>query len=437
MQKKRDFNGVYADERLDRIAYPLGGIGAGMICIEGNGALSHFSLRHKPDFISEPVVFSALYAKGDNYAARVLEGPLPERKVRGRMIGVSAQPGLPWLGDTSYLLPRCRSATFEARFPFATVRLADPQLPVEIEIKAWSPFIPGDSENSSLPVCGLIYNFTNTSAERVEAVYSFHAQNFMAKRPLLRRRATSRGTARIGKGCIVLSQAGTPQEPWEEGHFCAALEGGDALANAAWYRGSRSDALRLLWQGIESGACEAGQVYATGPASPGASLYLPFALGPGQSRTVNLLLSWYVPDSGFYVQGFGYSRPTPENPSYKPWYSARFSGIDDIARYWRSTYTRLLSETEGFTKCFYDTTLPDEVVEAVGANLTILKSPTIFRQQDGRVWCWEGSNNSEHFCFGSCTHVWNYAQALAHLFPDLERTLRQTEFDEALLDDGL
>ena len=37
------FTGAY----LDHVAFPLGGIGAGMVCLEGTGALSHVSLRHK------------------------------------------------------------------------------------------------------------------------------------------------------------------------------------------------------------------------------------------------------------------------------------------------------------------------------------------------------------------------------------------------------
>ena len=67
-------------------------------------------------------------------------------------------------------------------------------------------------------------------------------------------------------------------------------------------------------------------------------------------------------------------------------------------------------------------------MEPVPANLTILKSPTVMRQADGRLWAWEGSGDSSGCCHGSCTHVWNYAQALPHLFPSLERTLRETEF---------
>jgi hypothetical protein len=67
----------------------------------------------------------------------------------------------------------------------------------------------------------------------------------------------------------------------------------------------------------------------------------------------------------------------------------------------------------------------------VAANLAILKTPTVLRQPDGRLWCWEGCSDDRGCCAGSCTHVWNYAQAVPHLFPDLERTSRWTEFHES------
>jgi hypothetical protein len=72
----------------------------------------------------------------------------------------------------------------------------------------------------------------------------------------------------------------------------------------------------------------------------------------------------------------------------------------------------------------------------VGANLSILRSPTLLRQADGRLWAWEGCSDRQGCCAGSCTHVWNYAQALAHLFPELERSLRETELGECLGAEG-
>ncbi|HUP12226.1 MAG TPA: GH116 family glycosyl hydrolase, partial [Niastella sp.] len=68
--------------------------------------------------------------------------------------------------------------------------------------------------------------------------------------------------------------------------------------------------------------------------------------------------------------------------------------------------------------------------------LTILKSPTVLRQYDGRLWSWEGCGDDSGCCHGSCTHVWNYAQTMPHLFPTLERTLRHTEFCENQNDEG-
>jgi hypothetical protein len=39
---KRKYNGSTTNEFLNRVAFPMGGIGAGMICMEGTGAYHMF-----------------------------------------------------------------------------------------------------------------------------------------------------------------------------------------------------------------------------------------------------------------------------------------------------------------------------------------------------------------------------------------------------------
>ena len=45
-----------------------------MFCLEGTGAISHVSLRHHPDVMNEPYTFAAIYVKGVENGAKVLEG---------------------------------------------------------------------------------------------------------------------------------------------------------------------------------------------------------------------------------------------------------------------------------------------------------------------------------------------------------------------------
>src|SRR5690242_17694510 len=73
----RKFNEEYSGAHIEHIAFPLGGIGAGMICLEGTGSLSHFSIRNNPEMFNQPLAFAAIAVKGKRTIARVLEGPVP------------------------------------------------------------------------------------------------------------------------------------------------------------------------------------------------------------------------------------------------------------------------------------------------------------------------------------------------------------------------
>jgi hypothetical protein len=410
------FNGAYEGEFLNRVAFPLGGIGAGMICLEGTGALSHVSLRNRPEVFNEPCVFAALCVKGTSPVARVLEGPVPGWKLFGTPGSGNGAAG------TAFGLPRFREATFTVRFPFGTVGLSDPAMPVAVEITGWSPFVPGDADASSLPVAGLEYRFTSRSRRPVEAVFSFNARNFVAQ-------GENPKAIRPIEGGFILWGGPHNERPWEECAFAAAVHNPATRVNHAWFRGGWWDPLTLAWKDVARGAVTERPPVTQGGPAPGATLFVPFALEPGATRTVVLQLAWFAGQSDLRIG----KEPAPAAPAapraaHRPWYAQRFADINAVARHWHDVYADLRARSAQFRDCFHDTSLPPEAVEAAAANLTILKSPTVLRQADGRLWSWEGCGDSAGCCHGSCTHVWNYAQAIPHLFPALERSLRETEF---------
>jgi uncharacterized protein (DUF608 family) len=414
---RRAYDSEYATQYLNQVAFPMGGIGAGMICLEGTGALSHVSLRNRPEVFNEPCVFAAVSVKGKRPEARVLEGPVPARKLYGA-------PGTGnGAGGSTYGLPRFANAIFNTRFPFGVVTLGDPQLPLKVELTGWSPFEPGDPDNSSLPVAALEYRFTNRGKSPLEAVFSFNAKNFMA------REGAPQAVRPVGGG-FILWGGGAKDKPWEEAAFSATVSEPGVKVNHAWFRGGWWDALTMAWKDVAEGACYDRAPLSDGGPSPGASLFVPFQLAPGASKTIVLRLAWFVGQTNLRVgKDLAGTKSDPIQPAdYRPWYAGRFTEINGVTFYWRDHYHELRQKTGRFADCFYDSTLPPEVTEAVAANLTILKSPTVMRQTDGRLWSWEGCGDNAGCCHGSCTHVWNYAQAIPHLFPRLERTLRETEF---------
>lgn len=422
-----DFNGTYTGRYLNRLAFPIGGMGAGMVCLEGTGAISHVSVRNTPDIHHEPVMYAALTVKGKGEnIAKVLQGPVPERKYFGK-----PQSSL-GLARTTYGLPRFSESTFLSRFPFGEIQLEDEDIPIKVEITGWSPFVPGQEDDSSLPTGALEYHFSNPSDKSRECIYSFHSENFMQipLPPDWGNNFEPGDSIKEFKNGFLLWQDGTDENPHHEGGFAFFVDDENVKVNHRWFRGVQFDPQTITWKNVQD-----GKIVENSPVDgtvPGASLYVPFTLKPNEEKTITLKFCWYVPKSNLRK---GAEVPETEGSccssrTHVPWYAGQFNNIHELADYWGNRYDDLRKKTELFTTSFYESTLPNEVMEAITANLTILKSPTVLRQTDGRLWAWEGSRDNSGCCPGSCSHVWNYAQAIPHLFPSLERALRETEFHE-------
>jgi uncharacterized protein (DUF608 family) len=434
---KRHYNGPYSGEYLNRIAFPIGGLGAGMFCLEGTGAISHMSVRNKPEIFNEPGWFAAICIKGQKNKAKVLEGAVPDWK----KFGLSGAGN--GLGGATTGLPHFQKAVFKTRFPFATIDLSDNEMPLDVQLTGWSPFIPTEDDNSSLPVGAIEYKFTNKGTTAADAVFSFNAKNFLK---------IENGTNSIYSypNGFVLHEQGTKEKQLPSS-FAIFTDEEETVIDHCWFRGGWWDPVTMVWNAVKNG--EVKSVAPVESGAPGASLFVPFKLAPGKTKTIKVLMAWYTPESEITFGKMGDRKENCEPGSgccaspdvleldkydknfdgkfYKPWYSSRFGNVKEVSDSWKENYTGLRRKSALFSNAFYASTLPAEVIEAVASNLSILKSPTVLRQYDGRLWSWEGCGDTWGCCHGSCTHVWNYAQAIPHLFPALERTLRHTEFCES------
>ena len=153
-------------DHILRVALPMGGIGCGSVSLSGRGDLVDWEVMNRANKTmgeyglgSDVRTFFAIRVKGARHeSTTMLAGPLHPTEL------YESEGCYVTLGG----LPRFRNASFEGAFPFGTVHLEDRDLPVKVRIRGFSPFVPGDSEASSLPVASLEYEVENLSGEPLD-----------------------------------------------------------------------------------------------------------------------------------------------------------------------------------------------------------------------------------------------------------------------------
>jgi non-lysosomal glucosylceramidase len=138
-------------------------------------------------------------------------------------------------------------------------------------------------------------------------------------------------------------------------------------------------------------------------ASPDAGLVSEFDLEPGAEQEVTFLLCWHF-------AGGEHGR------MYGNW----FPNVASVARHLQENLDRLTQLTRLFRDTYFDSTLPHWLLARLMMPISTLATNTVQWRGNGRFWAWEGVG----CCDGTCTHVWNYAQGMARLFPELERSAR-------------
>ncbi|HZT32599.1 MAG TPA: GH116 family glycosyl hydrolase [Bryobacteraceae bacterium] len=428
---------VFTGEALREIAFPLGGIGTGTVSLGGYGNLRDWEIFNRPNKGGVlPFTFAALRLSGGGLAKpriRVLERiPLPP------FTGGSGVPR-----ETAIGLPHFQEATFTGAYPFAHVRFRDARLPVEVSLEAFNPMIPLETGDSSLPVAILAYRVTSRARSRLDAALAFSLMNpagYDGVSRLHSRRASFFGQnfnefrSADGQRGLFLSSRKYAADSTRYGSLALLTSVADTSYRLEWDHGPWWDDFQEWWDEFLSKGRFPGN--ASQPSAEGeteyATLASHFSLAPGESRQVVHVLAWHFPNT----ENYWTSEPEHKGEPLPNHYGSRWPSAWEPAAYTLSHYESLRARSLRYRDTLFSSTLPAPVLDAVSSQASILRTNTVMVLAGPKTLAFEGCNDNGGCCPMNCTHVFNYEQAMAHLYPDVERGMREIDFLVNMRPDG-
>ena len=439
---------VYSGEYKREISMPMGGIGTGCIGLASNGSLVDFEIFNRPNKLSmNEITFFAIKAEKDGKVCdiRALQNDaeithtgfdrLPQKNSFFSNYGWGPS------SKGAYGFPHFPSNDFYASYPFGETDFEYEKFPGKIHLTAWNPLIPLNDTDSSIPAAFMEYEITNNTDDTIDyTVYGILSNPHKYS-------VNKFGETRNNKIKYIKFTSDNPDlKKHERGEMCIGVYGEGIKYQEYLYRGSWFDNFQSFWNDINAGELN-NRVYSpdSGKIDTGV-ISAKVTLKSGETQKVRFIISWYYP---YVLNYWDPVKPSDEdiNPDthtkeqieevqndcyekslWKNYYTRYFTGADECVYYCLSQWDRLYEETDMYRQLLFSSTLPKEVIDAVSANVSILKSPTCLRNYDGSFYAFEGCGQQGGSCPGTCTHVWNYAYALPYLFPNLERSIRTNHY---------
>jgi len=423
---------TFRGEDRAQIAFPLGGIGTGSISLGGWGQLRDFEIFNRPAKGQRcPMAFFTLHAQrdGGQPVTRVLQGPLAGPRQHAHGIPFDGGAGLPHFAENS----------FTGRFPIARIGFRDAKVPLKVALEAFNPMVPLEADDSSIPTAVFLVHLKNPSRSKsARAVLFANLQN-MAGHPDLGRNVTEYAEEKGVRG-LLMSTHNHPKRSPQFGSMALATTWRRVGVQTRWPRLPRFDQLQLFWDQACRGRLDQRRDRVTsgdGRTDVG-SIALEVRLKPGGEAVLPVIVTWHFPNvRKYWDKAFGTAcECRHDQPVWRNYYATLFKNAWDVAGHVGSHLKKLEERTRRFTEILYDSTLPAQVLDAAGSQMSILKTTTCLRLPDGSFYGWEGCHPDAGCCEGTCSHVWNYAQTPAHLYPDLQAGALENHFKYSMLDDG-
>ncbi len=409
---------------------PIGGIGTGDILMGGRGDIQHIEVFNRPDRVRRPIKsFFSIWAREGTSTpvAKVLEREL-----------------IPPFTQTTHAyawgLPRFRNVTFANHFPIPSWTFQDEDLrDLDIQLEAFNPYIPLDLDSSSYPIAAFYWEIESRSDKPISLSIALNLENPIKAEQIVTE-SYENGSV---KGLRFAALGGMKTD--YDGGMIIATTAAKATVQTHWYPGRWRDDSQIFWDDFsdDGNIPEVSERWLTTykpmeydqVSGRNCSILVSLQLEPGEKARIPFYISWYFPKRVF-TTGETFGIREAAGRTFENYYANNFSSEQDVLANFLSHEDGLFEKTLKFTDILQSSSVPGFVKESLTTQAATLKSPLIQVTRDGDAHGFEGVGNSGWCCPGTCTHVWNYEQTLASLFPSLERSMREVEFRHDTFDNG-
>ncbi|MFW6303915.1 MAG: GH116 family glycosyl-hydrolase, partial [Candidatus Sumerlaeota bacterium] len=330
----------------------------------------------------------------------------------------------PWLTGVD-------KAEYDASVPFIKMTFTDAEMPFDIEMTAWSPFIPNNVKDSSLPAALFDFKVISKTSKQVDVMLMASMRNATSYDQPDKRYAAR---AEDGKGYRAFEMwcDNVPEDASSTGTM--AIASADKRATSYYLgwehrhpyyeialRASRlpdvDDTAARHQRDDKGNIVKAlGRCNSTIAASKRLT-------GRGSSFEHTFVTTWHFPNRYAQVMGTQKRDRQQSDVLEGHYYSNFFKNAMEVADYVVQNRNRLRSDSQTFHDSFYDSTAPQYVLDQINSHLNTYRTSS-WLTKEGNFGILEGLDPYRAYAGLGTTDVAQYGSVpTAALFPELDRAL--------------
>ncbi len=397
-----DYGTVETYTRSDRVrsGIAIGGLGTGSVELRKDGQFYNWTIMNNwPLGTGEPFVIRSYPG---NHADQSLMFFLVRYEVDGeapviKLLQLNNSLSEGALQSIDYYYPWMSAVEridHRASFPFTRMTFTDPEMPFDIQLEAFSPFIPHDPKNSSLP--GAYFNFTvEATGDRPVKVFLIATLRNLAGYDVTDKYfITDAHSGKDYKGYSMTCGGMDPEHSstGEMGFFSLSERSSYYLGwehKHPYYEkllvSERFEDINDTHnRNMEVDGRTIGRNSGNNDQRCFSSIGVDHRLDPGESFSHSFVFCWYFPNR---YGGININRPVGEDDYVinvertriqGHYYNNFFTSSEEVGLYMKENRQMLTERTGQFHRDFFNSTLPDEVLDQVNSHLNTFITSSVF-----------------------------------------------------------